>query len=96
MRQRHRNDRCLGPLRIKEQWVPFMMNLMQSAAGKTYSVQNICTANQDLDNLLFLLGCRKGASISLISRWEDSCDIAVQGNRYNIENCLAEGIWITE
>ena len=73
-----------------------MMNLIQSTVGRSYSVQNICTASPDLDSLLLLMGCRKGASVSLLSRWGDSCDIAVQGNQYNIENRLAEGIWIVE
>ncbi len=72
-----------------------MMKLTNASAGKTYRIQAIQTDHPDLDGLLFLLGCRSGEMIMVESHWDDSSVISVQGNSFNIERQLTDGILIS-
>lgn len=72
-----------------------MMKLTNASAGKTYRIQAIRTDHPDLDGLLFLLGCRSGEMIMVESHWDDSSVISVQGNSFNIERQLTDGILIS-
>ncbi len=72
-----------------------MMKLTNASAGRSYVIQAIQTENADLDGLLFLLGCRSGVPIMVESHWDDSSVISVQGNSYNIERQLTDGILIS-
>lgn len=71
------------------------MKLTNASAGKIYRIQAIQTDHADLDGLLFLLGCRSGVPVMVESHWDDSSVISIQGNSFNIERRLTDGILIS-
>ena len=70
------------------------MNLLNAVEGKEYIVSSIRTEDEELNACLFSLGCYSGEPITVISRRNGGCVIAVKDGRYNIDNLLAESICI--
>ena len=70
------------------------MNLLEAQTGKEYSIRNICTEDEELNDFLFTLGCYSGEPITVISHLKGGCVIAIKDSRYNIDRQLAEAIMI--
>ena len=72
------------------------MNLLDVVEEKEYVITEIQTDDEELDSFLFSLGCYSGEQITVISRSNGGCVIAVKDGRYNIDNGLAEVICIAD
>ena len=72
------------------------MNLLDVLEEKEYVITEIQTDDEELDSFLFSLGCYSGEQITVISRSNGGCVIAVKDGRYNIDNGLAEVICIAD
>ena len=70
------------------------MNLLEAEIGKTYTVKDIQTEDEDLNAFLFRLGCYSGEPVTLISKKRKSCIVVIKDGRYNIDNYIAESILI--
>lgn len=70
------------------------MNLMKVQAGKEYIVQNINTADEELDAFLFSLGCYSGEPITVISHRWGGCVVSIKDGRYSIDRRLAQAIQV--
>ena len=70
------------------------MNLMKVQAGTEYIVQNIDTADEELDAFLFSLGCYSGEPITVISHRWGGCVVSIKDGRYSIDRRLAQAIQV--
>ena len=70
------------------------MTLAQAQEGKEYIIQQINTDDEELDAFLFSLGCYSGEPITVVSRKRSNCVVAIKDGRYNIDNQLADAIFI--
>ena len=70
------------------------MSLTKAELGKQYFVDRINTNDSELDAFLFTLGCYSGEPITVISRRRGGCTVAIKDGRYNIDNNLANAIFI--
>ena len=70
------------------------MTLLDAEIGKTYTVKEINTDDDDMNSFLFRLGCYTGEPITLISKKKKSCIVAIKDGRYNLDNLLSEAIII--
>ena len=70
------------------------MSLVAAKEGKEYIVQEVCTADDELDAFLFSLGCYSGEPITVISHLKNSCVVSIKDGRYSIDRQLAEAIEI--
>lgn len=68
------------------------MSLVAAKEGKEYIVQEVCTADDELDAFLFSLGCYAGEPITVISRRRSSCVVCLKDGRYCIDPQLAKAI----
>jgi ferrous iron transport protein A len=76
--------------RLKE----LLMNLKQAEEGVEYSIKSINTDDEELNSFLFSLGCYSGETITVIRRLKGGCIVAIKDGRYNIDNQLAEVIFV--
>ena len=72
------------------------MNLAIAQTGKEYIIRAIETDDEELDAFLFSLGCYSGEPIRVVKRRRSGCVISVKDGRYNIDNHLAEAIFVKE
>ena len=70
------------------------MNLTQAQEGTEYIIQRIETDDEELNSFLFSLGCYSGEPITVISRRRGGCTVSIKDGRYNIDNQLAEAIFV--
>ena len=70
------------------------MNLLDAEIGKEYIINKIVTDDEELDAFLFSLGCYSGEPITVISRLKGGCTVSIKDARYNIDNELAQVIFI--
>ena len=70
------------------------MTLRNALEGKEYIIQRIDTDDEELDSFLFSLGCYSGEPITVISHLKGGCIVSIKDGRYNIDNQLAEAIFI--
>ena len=70
------------------------MTLKDVVEGKEYIIQQIDTDDEELNTFLFSLGCYSGEAITVISRRKGSCVVSIKDGRYNIDNQLAEAIYV--
>ncbi len=70
------------------------MTLKDAEVGKEYMIKSIETDDEELDAFLFSLGCYSGEPITVIARLRGSCTVSIKDGRYNIDNHLAEAIFI--
>ena len=70
------------------------MNLMEVQEGVAYIVQRIETEDEELNAFLFSLGCYSGEPITVVSRRRGGCTVSIKDGRYNMDNQLAEAIFV--
>ncbi len=70
------------------------MTLRDAIEGNDYIIQKIETDDEELSAFLFSLGCYSGESVTVVSHLKGSCVVSIKDGRYNIDNQLAEAIWI--
>lgn len=72
------------------------MNVLDAVVEKEYRITELQTDDEEMNSFLFSLGCYSGEPITIVSRTNNNCVIAVKDGRYNIDNVLAEAIYIAE
>lgn len=72
------------------------MNLSDAVVGQLYTVKDILTDDEELNDFLFTLGCYSGEKITVISIVGGSYVVSIRDGRYNIDKNLAELITIDE
>ena len=70
------------------------LSLRDAEEGKEYIIKSIETDDEELDSFLFSLGCYSGEPITVISHIKGGCVVSIKDSRYNIDNQLAEAIFI--
>lgn len=70
------------------------MTLASGKVGKEYTVKEIITDDEELDNFLFTLGCYSGEKVVIVSCVSESYVVSIRDARYNIDKNLAESILI--
>lgn len=70
------------------------MTLLDANIGEEYIVKKIQSDDEELESFLFTLGCYSGEPITVISRLKKSMVVAIKDGRYNIDNFLANAIFI--
>jgi ferrous iron transport protein A len=68
--------------------------LLNAEPGKTYTVREINTDDDEMNSFLFRLGCYVGEPITLVSKKKKSCIVVIKDGRYNLDNLLSEAIII--
>lgn len=68
------------------------MTLLDAEAGRTYTVKEINTEDDDMNSFLFRLGCYEGEPITLVSKKRNSCIVVIKDGRYNLDGLLSEAI----
>lgn len=68
------------------------MTLLEAETGKTYTVKEINTDDDDMNSFLFRLGCYEGEPITLVSKKKNSCIVVIKDGRYNLDELLSEAI----
>ena len=68
------------------------MTLLEAETGKTYTVKEINTDDDDMNSFLFRLGCYEGDPITLVSKKKNSCIVVIKDGRYNLDELLSEAI----
>ena len=68
------------------------MNLCEAVIGREYLVSEINTGDEELNNVLFSLGCYRGETITVVSRRRSGMVIAIKDARYHIDRMLGEAI----
>jgi len=68
------------------------MTLLEAEEGKTYTIQEINTEDEEMNGFLFRLGCYSGEPVTVVSKKKKSCIVVVKDSRYSIDNLLAESI----
>ena len=68
------------------------MTLLEAETGKTYTVKEINTEDEDMNACLFRLGCYGGEPITLVSKKKNSCIVVIKDGRYNLDELLSEAI----
>lgn len=72
------------------------MNVLDAVVEKEYRITELQTDDEEMNSFLFSLGCYSGEPITVVSRTNGGCVIAVKDGRYNIDNGLAGAIRIAE
>ena len=70
------------------------MALLDAEVGKTYTVKEINTDDDEMNAFLFRLGCYSGEPITLISKKKKSCIVVIKDGRYNLDNLLSQAIYV--
>lgn len=68
------------------------MNLVTANEGTEYIIKSIDIEDEELEAFLFSLGCYSGEPITVVSRINGGCVVAIKDARYNIDNDLAAAI----
>lgn len=68
------------------------MNLSQAELGKSYTILDIDTEDEELNDFLFTLGCYAGESITVVSQVSGAYVVSLKDARYNIDKDLAQAI----
>ena len=72
------------------------MTLLEAQEGKTYTVSEVDTNDDEMRSFLFRLGCYEGEPITLISRKRRGCVVVIKDGRYSFDNQLAGAVSIAE
>ena len=70
------------------------MTLLDAKEGEEYIVKEISTDDEELEALLFSLGCYSGEPITVVSHLKGGCVVSIKDGRYNIDTDLAKAISI--
>lgn len=68
------------------------MTLLEAETGRTYTVKEINTDDDEMNSFLFRLGCYEGEPITLVSKKKNSCIVVIKDGRYNLDELLSEAI----
>ena len=68
------------------------MNLTTAVEGKEYIIQAIEADDEEMEAVLFSLGCYSGEPITVVSRRRSGCVVSIKDARYSIDNQLAGAI----
>lgn len=71
-----------------------MMSLKNAKEGIEYIIRRIETDDEELNSFLFSLGCYSGEPITVVSKLKRSCTVSIKDGRYNIDNQLADAIFV--
>ena len=71
-----------------------MMNLLEAEVGKTYTIKEIATNDDEMNAFLFRLGCYSGEPITIVSKKRKSCVAVIKDGRYNLDYLLSEAVII--
>ena len=72
------------------------MNLLEADVGKTYTVKEINTDDDEMTAFLFRLGCYSGEPVTVISKKKKSCVVAIKDGRYSFDKLLATAVMLDE
>ena len=72
------------------------MNLLEADVGKTYTVKEINTDDDEMTAFLFRLGCYSGEPVTLISKKRKGCVVAIKDGRYSFDKLLASAVTLEE
>ena len=72
------------------------MNLLEADVGKTYTVKEINTDDDEMTAFLFRLGCYSGEPVTLISKKKKGCVVAIKDGRYSFDKLLASAVELEE
>ena len=70
------------------------MTLRDALEGKEYIIEKIDIDDEELTAFLFSLVCYSGEAVTVVSHLAASCTISIKDARYNIDNRLADVIYI--
>lgn len=70
------------------------MSLRDAIEGNEYIIKGVETDDEELSAFLFSLGCYSGEAITVVSHLKGGCVVSVKDGRYNIDNQLAQAIFI--
>lgn len=70
------------------------MTLKEAVEGNEYIIRDIEADDEELVSFLFSLGCYSGESITVVSHLKGGCVVSIKDGRYNIDNQLADAIYI--
>ena len=70
------------------------MNLLEAEVGKTYTIREINTDDDEMNAFLFRLGCYSGEPITIVSKKKKSCVVVIKDSRYDLDQLLSEAIII--
>ena len=70
------------------------MNLTEAQIEEEYIIKDILTDDEELNSVLFTLGCYSGEPITVISHLRGGCVVSIKDGRYTFDKQLAEAIII--
>ncbi len=70
------------------------MNLLEAEVGKTYTIKEIVTDDDEMNAFLFRLGCYSGEPITVVSKKKKSCVVVIKDGRYSLDKLLSEAVTI--
>ena len=70
------------------------MNLLEAEVGKTYTIKEINTDDDEMNAFLFRLGCYSGEPITVVSKKKKSCVVVIKDGRYSLDELLSEAVII--
>ena len=70
------------------------MTLLEAEVGKTYTIKEINTDDDEMNSFLFRLGCYSGEPITVVSKKKKSCVVVIKDGRYNLDQLLSEAVII--
>ena len=73
-----------------------MIALANGVVGQQYTVAQVETDDEELNDFLFTLGCYKGEQLVIVSIVGESYVVAIRDSRYNMDHNLATAIYVNE
>ena len=68
------------------------MTLLEAEIGKTYTIKEIHTDDDEMSAFLFRLGCYTGEPITVVSKKKKSCVVVIKDGRYSLDRLLSEAV----
>ena len=68
------------------------MTLLEAETGKTYTIKEINTDDDEMSAFLFRLGCYTGEPITVVSKKKKSCVVVIKDGRYSLDRLLSEAV----
>lgn len=70
------------------------LSLVDVEMGREYTIREIYTEDEELNDFLFTLGCYTGETIVVVSKISGSFVVSIKDGRYNIDRELASAILV--
>ena len=68
------------------------MTLISAEEGREYTVRAVDTGDEEMESVLFSLGCYPGEPITVVSHLKGSCVVSIKDGRYTIDRALADTV----